>query len=214
MTEPTEQSIEQLNLFATPLWKVETGLDCKPIKTLVYKIKDKYETNKVTNQGGWQSPSFSTKDLSPTLGLLFQFLDAAVRTSLDSIIIPNPVKMHSFWFNVNEKGNFNTLHHHRGALMSGVFYIETPENCGNISFERMDDSQYYLPENLETTNIFTGSSAKIAAVEGRLILFPSWLLHLVEPSQTTKPRISMSFNYILDGEKTAEELEPLGEKNN
>ena len=68
MTEPTEQSIEQLNLFATPLWKVETGLDCKPIKTLVYKIKDKYESNKVTNQGGWQSPSFSTKDLSPTLG--------------------------------------------------------------------------------------------------------------------------------------------------
>jgi uncharacterized protein (TIGR02466 family) len=95
--------------------------------------------------------------------------------------------------------------------MSGVFYIQTPKNCGNISFERWDDSQYYLPEDLETRNIFTGSAINIEAEKGRLILFPSWLLHQVEPSQTEEDRISMSFNYILSGEKTAEELQTMGE---
>jgi uncharacterized protein (TIGR02466 family) len=211
MDESPANQLEQLNLFATPIWKIDTNLDCEPIKTVVYKLKNKFETNHLTNVGGWQSPTFPRKDTPKSLDLLFTYLDSAVRTCLDSIAIPNKVHMHSFWLNINNKTNFNKIHNHRGALMSGVFYIQTPKNCGNISFERWDDSQYYLPEDLETRNIFTGSAINIEAEKGRLILFPSWLLHQVEPSQTEEDRISMSFNYILSGEKTAEELQTMGE---
>jgi uncharacterized protein (TIGR02466 family) len=35
--------------------------------------------------------------------------------------------------------------------------------------------------------------------EGRLIMFPAWLWHGVEPNQSNNIRISVSFNFIQDG---------------
>ncbi len=37
------------------------------------------------------------------------------------------------------------------------------------------------------------------AVEGRIIMFPSWLWHCVEPNESNDIRISVSFNFIQDG---------------
>ena len=32
-------------------------------------------------------------------------------------------------------GDYNTVHNHRGSILSGVFYIDVPdENMGNINF--------------------------------------------------------------------------------
>jgi len=197
-----QNNFEQINLFATPVWKLETDIQCKPIKSLVHHVKKTNKVgNKLTNMGGWQSSAYPCVEIPQALKPLFSLLDTSVRSCLDAIDIPNPVKMINFWFNINEKGNYNKLHNHRGTLISGVFYIETPENCGSISFERYDDSQYFLPEDLQKRNLFTGSAIHFEPKEGRLLLFPSWLLHQVEPSQTTKPRISMSFNYSIDGVK-------------
>ena len=42
----------------------------------------------------------------------------------------------NFWFNVNSRGNYNSLHNHRGGIISGVLYILIPDdNCGGITFE-------------------------------------------------------------------------------
>ena len=35
------------------------------------------------------------------------------------------------------------------------------------------------------------------AIPGRLIIFPAWLWHKVEPNQSNDIRISVSFNFIL-----------------
>ena len=35
MDESPANQLEQLNLFATPIWKIDTNLDCEPIKTVV-----------------------------------------------------------------------------------------------------------------------------------------------------------------------------------
>ena len=197
----TELNIKQTDLFATPVWKLETGIDCKPIKSLVQKIKNKDRVgNKLTNVGGWQSVSYPRKDIPIELDSLFSLFDSTVRTCLNSISIPNLVEMRNFWFNINKPGNYNKLHNHRGSLISGVFYIDTPKDCGNSSFERYDDTQYYLPENLEKRTVITGSAVSFEAEKGVLLLFPSWLLHQVEPSQSQTPRISMSFNYNMKDE--------------
>ena len=194
----SELNIKQTDLFATPVWKLETGIDCKPIKLLVQKIKNQDRVgNKLSNVGGWQSAQYPCKNIPAELDSLFSILDSAVRLCLDSISIPNLVEINNFWFNINKSGNYNKLHNHRKSLVSGVFYIQTPKDCGDISFERHDDSQYYLPEDLENRNFLTGSAVNFKAESGVLLLFPSWLLHQVEPSQSQTPRISMSFNYSM-----------------
>ena len=39
----------------------------------------------------------------------------------------------------------------------------------------------------------------LETVEGRIIMFPSWLWHSVEPNESNDIRISVSFNFIQDG---------------
>ena len=35
--------------------------------------------------------------------------------------------------------------------------------------------------------------------EGRILMFPAWLWHCVEPNESNDIRISVSFNFIQDG---------------
>jgi uncharacterized protein (TIGR02466 family) len=41
--------------------------------------------------------------------------------------------------------------------------------------------------------------ANIEPVVGRIIMFPAWLWHSVEPNKSNDLRISVSFNFIQDG---------------
>ena len=87
----------------------------------------------------------------------------------------------SFWCNVNTYGDYNTLHNHRGSILSGVFYVDVPdENMGNINFQRSDDIEYYLPP-LNNYNNFTGEKASYKPESGKVLIFPSWLRHSVNP---------------------------------
>ena len=36
-------------------------------------------------------------------------------------------------------------------------------------------------------------------LEGRIIMFPSWLWHCVEPNESNDIRISVSFNFLQKG---------------
>ena len=44
-------------------------------------------------------------------------------------------KFQNLWINVNGKGAYHTLHNHQDSLLSGIFYIDIPdENMGNLRF--------------------------------------------------------------------------------
>ena len=108
------------------------------------------------------------------------------------------LKLQNYWFNVNEYGNYNDLHNHMGAIFSGVFYINVPqEKAGNIKFQRDDDIDYYLPK-LKNYNTVTGSSISYPPANGKLYIFPGWLKHSVDANLSQELRISMSFNYGLE----------------
>ena len=187
-------------LFPTPLWQVQIkGVDNDAIKKYVYHLRDTTEGVVISNRGGWHSKDI-LEPIPEALENLFSNLQSFVNQYCAQITGLNQLKIGNFWFNINKPGNYNKLHNHRGSLISGVFYIDTPKDCGNISFERYDDTQYYLPENLEKRTVITGSAVSFEAEKGVLLLFPSWLLHQVEPSQSQTPRISMSFNYNMKDE--------------
>lgn len=200
-------NIEQQNWFSTPIWKVETELPLGELRTLVKKIRKKDpEGTTNSNVGGWQSPAYPNvcskyekdygiaDEMKPVIDLLNNIVGATVEKQLG---IPDEIKLGNFWFNVNSRGNYNSLHNHRGGIISGVLYILIPDDkCGGITFERTDEGlQYYLPPFLDKFNESISSIFTINPKEGSLILFPSWFKHRVEPSQSQNSRISMSFNY-------------------
>tara|TARA_Y100001972_G_scaffold16693_1_gene18204 strand:+ start:1899 stop:2480 length:582 start_codon:yes stop_codon:yes gene_type:complete len=169
-------------------------------KSLLLKVKDYIvdlskdnpEGVKKTNYGGWQSKSYSKypDELKP----FSDAIDEAIKPCAQQIGVPE-LKLKNFWYNINNYGDYNKLHNHRGSVLSGVFYIDVPdENMGKINFERSDDIAYYLPP-LENYNNVTSERASYEPETGKLLIFPSWTKHSVDGSRSKHSRISMSFNY-------------------
>jgi len=151
------------------------------------------EGRNVSNIGGWQSDSYveSSNDfLSPLLNII----KPRVQELYTKYGILRPAEIGSYWFNINKRDNYNIAHRHSRSTFSVVFYFKTPENCGNIIFER--------PDLLNEFNDFDEQSEYnypdwfITPQKNLLIAFPAFLRHGVEPSQSDEERISLAINFV------------------
>lgn len=108
----------------------------------------------------------------------------------------------SMWVNINPQYAFNRHHTHPHALWSGVYYVQTPENCGLIYFTDPRPQAHILTPyyNPRRRRADTWDEVHYQPVEGRIIVFPAWLVHAVQPNLSREPgragdRISVSFNF-------------------
>ena len=104
----------------------------------------------------------------------------------------------NFWININEYKDYNITHKHPGALISGVYYVKTPKDCGNIIFEHPSESfQSEWRMTPSDYNNYNSGTWWLPSEENNLYLFPSWLKHRVEPNlNKNENRISISFNLV------------------
>lgn len=107
-----------------------------------------------------------------------------------------PLRVANSWTNVTNKGGFVAEHDHGSAFMSVAFYLEKPENSGNIEFRNVLHSSWAsLPrsrEDLSKQDYFQ----ELPATTGDCLIFPAWLSHRVQPSNSDSKRIVMSMNLI------------------
>jgi len=108
----------------------------------------------------------------------------------------------NMWVNVSPRYAYNRSHTHPNTLWSGVYYVQAPEGAGRIHFadpraEAVVMTPRYVPDRKRRREMWT--EVYYQPIEGRLILFPSWLRHEVEPNLSAAEgaegdRISISFN--------------------
>lgn len=94
------------------------------------------------------------------------------------------------WAHVTRSGGYHRPHYHSNSTWSGIFYIDSDiEENGN---------NWYLPYVLERKHglDFTEDRFSSKFVPGRMILFPSTLMHDADPYQGTGARILLGFNLI------------------
>ncbi|MAS48001.1 MAG: hypothetical protein CL557_11380 [Alphaproteobacteria bacterium] len=93
------------------------------------------------------------------------------------------------WFSLFKKGNYGHIHHHGGTDISGVYYIKTNGEDGNLFFETPNP-------HLGTSKIFSNLTPRheYKPEEGNIMLFPGWLMHGIQTNTTDNERISLSFN--------------------
>ena len=150
----------------------------------------------VSNDGGWQSKD--GVESSPAFVKCFR----GIRRLISEEMMPflglkrhaYSIDMHNSWANINHRGNWNRPHLHNGCFYSGVLYIQAEGNEGNIQFLDKDNKiagSYPACPRIHESHLFTPRT-------GDLHLFPSGLMHLVEPNQSLNDRYSISFNLNIE----------------
>ncbi len=151
---------------------------------------------KISNRGGWQSNQITIqKDRS-------ELLKEIIINSVSKLPISEGVYAAvEGWKNINEPGNFNVKHNHPRSNLSGVLWIKTPKDSGNLVFtspnlfNRYEELDSYTKEFKYNSNSYM--TYYFRPIEGRLLIFPSSLEHEVKENKSNEDRISYSFNIKL-----------------
>lgn len=143
-------------------------------------------------KGGYHSPVF--RDASEErIGAFDELIDGVkwyvTRFLKERYGKELPIRHFEWWFMINNRGDYNVPHVHGKADLSAVFYVKAPENCGNLVLNRTGGSRHSaLPDT---------KAISITPEDGMLHLFPSYVQHWVEPSESDEERISIAMNVFL-----------------
>jgi uncharacterized protein (TIGR02466 family) len=150
----------------------------------------------VSNSGGWQSDNLdlATPELAELFAEVGKRLDEVHRAFEFSASLRQMIT--EAWININQKGHFNCSHDHPGSLFSAVYYVKGGADKGELELKTPITPHTYTISNemVGGFNAFTGHAMVIPPVTGDLLIFPSWLLHRVNMSQSEEARISIAFN--------------------
>lgn len=182
-------------IFQTGLYFDFLDLDNHKIKQLCVETFNKNVSTQVSNKGGHQ---IHIDDLSLFDYFCDYIIEHAQIYCSDIGMKQLSLEIKDLWINFNNKNNWNFPHNHlgSGAIISGVYYVQTDNNSGDITFLNPDNG-FNAIFNETGNKIFTPyNSSKwcVSPKERKLLLFPSSLVHLVEPSSSDQERISISFN--------------------
>lgn len=116
--------------------------------------------------------------------------------SLDYNIKPRDLVMTHCWVNIMGQNAVHASHAHPLSVISGTFYVDTPEGSSSLKFEDPRLNHFMnTPAIRDKAQIQNQRHVEINPKSSYLVLFESWLKHEVPANLTKKERISISFNY-------------------
>ena len=113
------------------------------------------------------------------------------------------------WANVSRRGSYNSVHNHPNCLWSGVYYVSPgiPDEKGNPHNGKLELLDPRVGANLMyVKGTILESRYLIDPLPGLMVMFPSWLNHLVHPFQGESERISVAFNIVTTEVPAADQL--------
>ena len=152
-----------------------------------------------TNVQGWHS----TTNMSelPQFKKLVNMLYACQKTIYEQEYYESEPFLGNMWANINPPGGMNRAHQHPNSLWSGVYYVKAPKNSGDLKIDDPRSSAAMCrPQQKEVekpARLFRETHYE--PIAGRCIMFPSWLMHCVDPNRSNDIRISVSFNFLQKG---------------
>ena len=150
------------------------------------------------NGSGWQSNDGVNE--RP----IFQSLLNGVETVFDNEVFPFYMGKESrdcklqhgnYWVNINYQHSYNNVHTHPGCWYSGVFYLKVPDETRGSGVLQFLSGQSKHMSDFTHCSRRDADNFVVDPVEGDLFLFPSAMLHYVEPNEVDFDRISIAFNH-------------------
>ncbi|MGD9883946.1 MAG: TIGR02466 family protein [Reyranella sp.] len=201
-----------LPMFATPIVVLDVAdaatLNAE-LRTVIGERERTHPGTQHSNLGGWQS----TWDMDrwggvPAIKLLAIGRNLANRFTTDREGNPvAPTWRANIWANVNRSGHGNEFHSHPGSFWSAVYYVDDGGISADASLggelEFMDPRgpgpAMYAPQLAYAMpgGLSVGANEMVRPQTGRMVMFPSWVLHQVRPYRGAAERISIALNLSL-----------------
>ncbi len=107
------------------------------------------------------------------------------------------IKIATCWAIINQKYAYNSVQNHPNSVLSGVYFLKTPLNCGGIYFSDPRPATQMIVPPVKDFNMWTLPRITYKPYEGMMLLFPSWLSHGVETNLSDEDRVCISFNIMM-----------------
>lgn len=184
-----------IDIFSTPLRSAILRQDLNKIKKFVLNFTKENASRNISNRGGYQSKDIFENEYD-VLKPLFKDFQNHVDVFSEELSLVKKPQIKNIWLNINGYKDLNVEHTHPQSIISGVFYIKTPNDSGDLVFKNKAYPNNHIgSQDVYEYTIYTASSWNVSPRENLLILFPSWLPHEVMPNLNKKQkRISIAFN--------------------
>ena len=186
--------------WATPVWHFDIPIqevDYNKVADECYLEKSKSEGRILSNRNGWQSHDIFANPEIPNISNLIKTIEMYSKNIFQDYGIKKEINLviDNSWININIPGSYNVFHIHANSTLSGVYYASTPENSGNVLMYNNPMMQFINESYLDVNNKNTYNCIEYKPFNGRVIIFPSWLPHSVQPNNSKEDRISIAFNF-------------------
>jgi len=185
--------------FPTTVYGKDVKLDNQMLanEIVMWSKKDKGVVK--TNMNGWHSQTnmHTFPQFKPLVDVLYEMQNEIYKEEW----LDRQPRLGNMWANINYPGGYNRPHVHPNCLFSGVYYVKSQPGAGQLVVnDPRPGIQTMMPTRIKgQPPKHLWREAHIDPVPGRIIMFPAWLWHCVEPNQSNDIRISVSFNFIQDG---------------
>lgn len=147
-----------------------------------------------SNVGGWHSSPNENILLYKTFENVKNFICFEIKNYINNCgYSKTNLQLRENWLIVTHPGGFNKEHAHANAFLSGSFYIKNPSSP--IVFKDPRETKVFTnPTGRFDNTKYSADVVDINPKEGDLIIFPSWLKHLVPENTSNDDRVILSFN--------------------
>jgi uncharacterized protein (TIGR02466 family) len=185
-----------------------TEQDNELLAKRAYQLKEEQQS-KVTTE--WHCDTFNTMQLHPDVYYRDDKIDRAVDQLKDftTPLVHGYAKLfdadlenfnivcNDFWFNIAEPGAYQEFHQHPNNHFSVVYYVKAKPKSGNIvfkSFESICDT-CTIPTKQPVSSQGALKTTNYIPEPGKILIFRSNLLHMVEKNLSGEDRISVAMNF-------------------
>lgn len=190
---------EVIGKFSTPIW---TGLlnNSNEINTILLNhigdIKNKNPDGvRRSNTLGWHSPDLDLQN--ENIKKFFSLISPMIKEVSDDMkwnLTNFQAKVLSCWAIINKKFASNAGHIHANSIISSAYYIKASEGCGNLIFDDPRPAAQIKKPPYTSLGKWNEGNVSVTPKTGLLVMFPSYLVHHVQPNMSESDRVIMSFN--------------------
>ena len=184
--------------FATPVYVSDVHENEASYNAIQEELLTCCNNEKFSQVPGWAPDSHELNEdpfnnnVIKDCPIFLDFLHANIMSYLDDIRcqFPREYVITSSWFTKTLHNKYAHLHDHGSCDLSGVYYLKTNGEDGNLLFRD--------PNNAYATNyiyqVVTSNDSTLPLEQGLIALWPGMIQHRTQSNSTQNERISLSFN--------------------